>query len=44
MVPVVSVYAGYAAWFAGYLTAHRTIGRVRRNVELMHEELERFDR
>lgn len=27
MVPVISVYAGYAAWFAGYLTAHRTIGQ-----------------
>jgi phospholipid/cholesterol/gamma-HCH transport system permease protein len=27
MVPVISVYAGYAAWFAGYLTAHRAIGQ-----------------
>ncbi|MDQ3023547.1 MAG: ABC transporter permease [bacterium] len=27
MVPVISVYGGYAAWFAGYLTAHRAIGQ-----------------
>jgi len=27
MMPVVSIYGGYAAWFAGYLTAHRAIGQ-----------------
>jgi phospholipid/cholesterol/gamma-HCH transport system permease protein len=26
MVPVISIYGGYAAWFAGYLTAHNSIG------------------
>jgi phospholipid/cholesterol/gamma-HCH transport system permease protein len=27
MVPVISIYAGYAAWFAGYLTANHAIGQ-----------------